>query len=396
MSGHQLSSFTDQPPLVLHIVYRFATGGIENGLVNLINHMPPERYRHAILALTDITDFSQRIRRRDVEFFSLNKSPGHGLWQYPKLFKLFRQLRPAIVHTRNLAALESQVPAWAADVPVRIHGEHGRDMRDLTGDNVNLQWTRRFYKKFLHHYISLSSDLTAYLLRKIHVAPGSITQINNGVDTVHFYPMPRGVQKIPGCPFNPALHCLVGTVGRMQVVKDQVMLAHAFVQALTLDPELQHRMRLVMVGDGPLMAQVQSVLATAGFSHLAWLPGERDDVAEIMRGFHVFALPSLAEGLCNTILEAMASGLPVIATAVGGNSQLVVPGLTGTLVEPGNPQAMAISLLNMASQSELAKCMGRAGRQRILDSFSLESMVSTYASVYDRQLLRAHPPFTNH
>jgi glycosyltransferase involved in cell wall biosynthesis len=182
----------------------------------------------------------------------------------------------------------------------------------------------------------------------------------------------------------------------MQVVKDQVMLAHAFVQALTLDPDLQHRMRLVMVGDGPLRAQVQSVLATAGFSHLAWLPGERDDVAEIMRGLHVFALPSLAEGLCNTILEAMASGLPVIATAVGGNSQLVVPGLTGTLVEPGNPQTMAIALLNMASQAEPAKSMGRAGRQRILDSFSLQSMVSTYASVYDRQLLRAHSPFTNH
>jgi len=396
VSEHHLSSFPDQPPLVVHVVFRFATGGIENGLVNLINHMSPDRYRHAVLALTDMTDFSQRIQRRDVAFFSLNKSPGHGVWQYPKLFKIFQQLRPAIVHSRNLAALESQVPAWAAGVPVRIHGEHGRDMGDLTGDNVNLQWTRRFYKNFFHHHISLSPDLTDYLVRKIHVSPSSITEIFNGVDTARFYPIPGGAQQILGCPFNPVQHWLVGTVGRMQVVKDQVMLAHAFVQALTLDPGLQHRMRLVMVGDGPLRAQVQSVLAAAGFLHLAWLPGERDDVAEIMRGLHVFALPSLAEGLCNTILEAMASGLPVIATAVGGNGQLVVPGQTGTLVESGHPQTMARALVNMASQSEIAQCMGRAGRQRMLDSFSLQSMVSSYASVYDHQLRRANSTFTNH
>ncbi len=112
-----MNSLPDQRPLILHVMYRLDTGGLENGVVNLINHMPPEAYRHAVLALTEVTEFSKRITRTDVEFVSLRKSPGHGVWQYPKLYQLFRELRPAVVHTRNLAALEAVIPAWAARVP---------------------------------------------------------------------------------------------------------------------------------------------------------------------------------------------------------------------------------------------------------------------------------------
>ncbi|MFZ2294209.1 MAG: TIGR03088 family PEP-CTERM/XrtA system glycosyltransferase, partial [Polaromonas sp.] len=308
----------DNRPLVLHVMYRFDTGGLENGIVNLINHMPPDAYRHAVLALTEVTEFRQRIQRSDVEFISLRKPPGHGVWQYPKLYKLFRQLRPQIVHSRNLAALEVQAPAWAAGVPVRIHGEHGRDVGDLDGSNLTYQRVRRFYRPFFHHYMALSRDLADYLVDKVHVSPDQITQVYNGVDTDRFSPAPHGPRPISGCPFNPVQHWLVGTVGRMQTVKDQVMLAHAFVQAIVLAPKLRLHMRLVMVGEGPLRAQAQAVLDAAGLGALAWLPGERSDVADILRGLHVFALPSLAEGISNTILEAMASALPVVATAVGG------------------------------------------------------------------------------
>ena len=118
----------DPRPLIMHVVYRFDVGGLENGVVNLINHMPADGYRHAVLALTEATDFSHRIRRDDVPVLSLHKPPGHGLWLYPQIYRLMRSWRPAIVHSRNLAALEAAVPAWAAGVPVRIHGEHGRDV----------------------------------------------------------------------------------------------------------------------------------------------------------------------------------------------------------------------------------------------------------------------------
>lgn len=385
---------TDRRPLVLHVMHRFDTGGLENGIVNLINHMPPYAYRHAVLALTEVTEFRQRIQRGDVEFISLHKPPGHGVWQFPKLFKLFRQLRPTIVHSRNLAALEAQAPAWAAGVPVRIHGEHGRDVGDLDGSNVTYQRVRRFYKPFVHQYTALSRDLADYLVDKVHVSPDAITQACNGVDTERFHPSPGGLQPIAGCPFDPAQHCLVGTVGRMQTVKDQLTLAHAFVQALTLAPELRQRMRLIMVGEGPLRAQVQDVLDTAGLGALAWLPGERNDVPDIMRGLHIFALPSLAEGISNTILEAMASGLAVVATAVGGNADLVLQGQTGYLVASSDPQAMALRLVALALNPQRVHSMGQAGRQRAQITFSLQAMVSTYQSVYDQQLRRLRPvPF---
>ena len=386
VTGKLMSS--DNRPLVLHVMYRFDTGGLENGIVNLINHMPSQAYRHAVLALTEVTDFSKRIHRNDVELISLHKPPGHGVWQYPKLFKLFRRLRPAIVHSRNLAALEVQAPAWAAGVPVRIHGEHGRDVGDLDGSNVTYQRVRRFYKPFVHHYLALSRDLDDYLVDKVQVRQKKITQVYNGVDTRSFSPSAGGPQPIAGCPFDPAKHWLIGTVGRMHPVKDQVMLAHAFVQTLALAPQLRPRLRLVMVGEGPLRAQALAVLEAAGLADLAWLPGERHDVADIMRALHAFALPSLAEGISNTILEAMASGLPVVATAVGGNADLVVHGQTGLIVPAADPLAMAREIAVLASNPEQARAMGGAGRRRVEATFSMQAMVKTYQAVYDTQLRR--------
>jgi len=381
----------DPRPLILHVVYRFDTGGLENGVVNLINHMPPDAYRHAVLALTEVTDFKDRIQRSDVDFISLRKPPGQGLWQYPKLYKIFRRLHPQIVHSRNLAALEVQLPSWAARVPVRIHSEHGRGLEDQEGNGVIYQRMRRFYKPFVHHYMALSRDLADYLVHKTNVAPDKITQAYNGVDTDHFHPPGNGQQPIAGCPFNPAEHWLVGTVGRMQTVKDQTMLAQAFVQALAQAPHLKTKMRLVMVGEGPLRAQAQSLLDQAGVGDLAWLPGERSDVAHIMQGLHAFALPSLGEGISNTILEAMASALPVVATAVGGNADLVLQDKTGFITPPADPQAMAQQLVALAGNPWLAFKMGQAGRQRVVSTFSMQAMVATYQRVYDQQLQLQQP-----
>ena len=187
----------DSRPLVAHVMYRFDTGGLENGIVNLINHMPASAYRHAVIALTEITDFRQRIQRDDVEFIALNKAPGHLLWIYPELFRLFRRLRPAIVHTRNLAALEAQVPAWLAGVKGRIHGEHGRDVGDYDGKNKKYQWIRRLYSPFVKHYIALSRDLADYLTHTIGITGHRVAQIYNGVDATRFQPA-NSRQPIPG------------------------------------------------------------------------------------------------------------------------------------------------------------------------------------------------------
>lgn len=382
-----MEALTDSRFLVVHVVYRFDMGGLENGVVNLINNMSSRNYRHVVLALTEVTDFRKRIVRDDVVFLALNKPPGHALSLYPSLFRLFRELRPSIVHTRNLAALEVLVPAWAAGVSVRIHGEHGRDVGDFDGSSKKYQWMRRLYSPFVGHYVALSRDLASYLTDKVRISGKRITQVYNGVDAVRFSPT-DDIQRplIPGCPFVGAQLWRVGTVGRMQTVKDQLTLTRAFIRALEIAPELKSRLRLALVGDGPLREGCQLLLDTAGVSALSWLPGERDDVPEIMRGLDCFVLPSLAEGISNTILEAMACGLPVVATDVGGNADLVIHGVTGQIVPAGDVDAMAHSLVQLASSPELAQSMGRAGRQRILEKFSLDAMVGTYQGLYDRLL----------
>jgi len=384
----------DVRPLVAHVMHRFDTGGLENGVVNLINHMPADAYRHAVIALTDITDFKNRIQRPDVQFFALNKQPGHVLWIYPQLYRLFRQLKPAIVHTRNLAALEATVPAWAAQVPARIHGEHGRDVGDFDGTNKKCQWIRRIYSPFVKHYIALSQDLAHYLTHSVGIGAKRVTQIYNGVDTSRFHPSSQR-QDIPGSPFNKAGLWLVGTAGRMQTVKNQTNLARAFVQAINAEPRLRERLRLVMVGDGPLRNESIAILEAAGLAELAWLPGERKDIPDVMRGLDCFVLPSLGEGISNTILEAMASGLPVIATAVGGNPELVDDARTGHLVPAADPGALARAIIALALTPEKARAMGNAGRKRIEAQFSITAMIDSYQQIYDRLLGRMLRSTTN-
>jgi sugar transferase (PEP-CTERM/EpsH1 system associated) len=380
VSGH------DARPLVVHVVFRFDTGGLENGVVNLINHMPAEAYRHTIVALTQITDFRKRIRRDDVGFFALDKPPGQTARIFPRLVRLFRQLRPAIVHSRNLAALETQVPAWLAGVPVRIHGEHGRDIGDLDGSNVKYRWARRLYRPFVTRYVALSSDLERYLTGAVGIPATRVSQIYNGVDLSRFSAAASARGRIEGCPFGEPGHWLVGTVGRMQEVKDQCGLARAFVAAMARAPELRSRLRLVMVGEGPLRDRARAILEEGGVADLAWLPGERDDVPAILRGLDCFVLPSLAEGISNTILEAMASGLPVIATDVGGNAELVQTGRTGMLVPAADAGALAAAIVDCAADPDVARDRGRAGRDRVVREFSMDAMTGAYRDLYDQLL----------
>ncbi|MCC7486315.1 MAG: TIGR03088 family PEP-CTERM/XrtA system glycosyltransferase [Burkholderiales bacterium] len=370
-------------PLVAHVIYRLDVGGLENGVVNLVNRMPPERYRHAIVCLTGYSDFHRRIRRADVPLFSLEKPPGNSPVLHWKLWRLFRALRPAIVHSRNLAALEAQLPAALAGVPVRLHGEHGRDKDDPDGANPHRRRLRRLFRPFVHRYIAVSRDLAAYLENGVGVDPGRITQIYNGVDAELFHPAAgaRESLALPGAADTGLF--VIGTVGRMQDVKDQPTLARAFVALAREAGAHARRLRLVMVGDGPLRAEAHRVLAEAGLTDQAWLPGSRDDIPGVMRGLDLFVLPSLAEGISNTLLEAMASGLPVVATAVGGNPELVEDGMTGTLVAPGDPAAMARAMLAYFRDPALGRRHGGAGLAAVAARFRMEAMTAAYLRVYD-------------
>src|SRR4051812_31449817 len=155
----------------------------------------------------------------------------------------------------------------------------------------------------------------------------------------------------------------------MHEVKDQLTLVRAFLHVLSTVPQARAWLRLVIIGDGPLREEARQLLHTAGAESLAWLPGERQDSPDIIRALDVFVLPSLREGLSNTLLEAMASGLPVVATRVGGNPELVEEGSTGQLVPPADPAAMAAALGVYIRDRALAVHHGWAGRQRVQNHF---------------------------
>jgi Glycosyltransferase len=260
-------------------------------------------------------------------------------------------------------------------------------MNDPEGKRLRYRLVRRAYRPFVNHYVALSHHLNDYLERAVGVPRERISQTYNGVDTEHFRPADTRLP-IPGCPFGAIDEWLIGWVGRMEGVKDPLNLARAFIRA----SERSDRLRLVLVGDGALRADLENVFKTAGLLDRVWFAGERKDVADIMRGLDCFALPSLAEGISNTILEAMASRLPVVATRVGGNPELIESGMTGVLVPRASSDALADALLHYFNHRATARRHAKAARQLVENRFSLSRMVHDYSSLYERTLGAAGVP----
>ena len=128
-----------KPPLIAHIVNYLGVGGLENGVVNLINHIPRERYRHAVVCLEGHSDFYRRLTHEDVQLYSLNKREGNDIGIHWRVWHLLRKMRPALVHTRNLNAMESILPATLAGVSRRVHGEHDYGDTSLVFHTVSVR-----------------------------------------------------------------------------------------------------------------------------------------------------------------------------------------------------------------------------------------------------------------
>jgi sugar transferase (PEP-CTERM/EpsH1 system associated) len=375
-----------KPPLIAHVVHTLRVGGMENGLVNLINRTPAGRYRHAVICLTDYDRFAERIEVPEVPIHALHKREGKDPAVYGRLWRLLRQIRPDLVHTRNLAALEGQLPAALAGVRRRVHGEHGRDMADLTGSSRKYRWLRRAYRPLIHAFVPLSADLERYLREGVGVPANRITRICNGVDVARFHPEEGARARFREERGWQPETLVIGWVGRMEPVKNPLGLVDAFARLVARHPEWRNRLGLALVGGGSQSPQVAAALAEAGLADRAWLPGSREDVPELLRAFDVFALPSLAEGISNTILESLASGVPVVATDVGGNAELVAPAMAGRLVPAKDPEALATALGAYLGAPERLAAERDAARARAVERFSIDTMVGAYLDLYDRVL----------
>jgi sugar transferase (PEP-CTERM/EpsH1 system associated) len=373
----------DRTPLIAHVVYHFGTGGMENGMVNLFNHLPPEGFRHVVISQTGYSEFRRRITAQHVDFYDLGKQPGHDYRWMPRLYKLFNELRPDILHTRNLNALEAQFVGAAWGVKGRVHGEHGRDMYDLDGTNWKYNLMRRAARRVVHQYIAVSRDLEAWLGETVRVSPERLNQIYNGVDTAKFCP---GMSSLP-LPVSSQgethdFRCVIGSIGRMAAVKNYPSLVQAFIRLCRQSPTPED-LRLVIVGDGPVRAECQALIDAAGLTDQALFPGDRSDTPDWLRSFDVFVLPSLGEGISNTILEAMATGLPVVASRVGGSPELVAEGETGSLFPSGDVDTLTEILSRYAADPTRRQREGQAARARIENRFSWPRAAAAYQAVYE-------------
>ncbi len=363
----------------MHLTYALDVGGLETLLVDCINKMPADQYRHVVVCLTRSSKFAERITQPGVEVYALNKAPGLGLGTHVAFWKLARQLRPTILHTYNLAAMEYAFTAATAGVPVRVHAEHGRDTSDPQGLNPKHNFLRRRLAPFIDCYVPVSEDLHQWLGQVVKIGAAKTLFIKNGVDTDKYQPGARGA----GAPWG-AQHFVIGTVARISDIKNQRGLVDAFILLRQMLPEQAPHLRLSIIGDGPLLPALRAQVTAAGLQDVVWLPGARSDVAQLVPEFSVFALPSLAEGTPVSLLEAMACALPVVASNVGGIPEVVTEQVEGSLVPPQDTEALAQALAQYVRSPALAGQHGRAGRARVVQQYSMAAMLTAYTALYAR------------
>lgn len=355
---------------VMHVVWNLRAGGSENGIVNVVNGLDRARFRPSVCSCRPVDAFARRLAPH-VDLFAFRRADGNDPQFILQLLALLRRERPDIVHTHGWGTLvEGYLAARLAGVPIIVHGEHGTiRTRPLAVKVQRSIWSR------IDRVLSVSSGLSARMAAEIGFALSDIQTIRNGVDLSRFSPRDRThARRAIGLPDQGFL---VGTVGRLVPVKDH----STFLRALAVVRARGVACDAVLVGEGPLASRLREECDRLGLDNVRLL-GHREDVPVVLAALDLFVLSSISEGLSNTILEAMATGLPVVATRVGGAEEIVVHGRTGLLVPPSDPEALAAALTWMAAAPAERAEMGRRGRERAVCEFRLERMVREYEELY--------------
>lgn len=349
---------------VVHLVSSLNVGGQEMVILSLVEAMDRTRFRSRVICLHERGALAPRAEAMGIPVEVIG-GDGLGLVSTARrLARRLRALRPDVLHTHNPAP--HQVGALArrlARVPVLIHTKHGRNFfyRRLE------QWAERVAGRWSDLVVPVSRDAADVARADDRVPAARIRVIHNGVTLGAAPSRPRrgGASR--------AVH-----VARLNRIKDQTTL----LRAVRLVADRRPTFRLDIVGDGPLGTPLREESHRLGLDNVVTFHGMQDDVQPFLEGADLFVLSSVSEGIAITLLEAMGAALPVVATDVGGNREVVVPGLTGTLVPPADPAAMADAIVAMLDDPARAVSMGLAGRSRVEDEFNLARTVTAYQSAY--------------
>lgn len=367
---------------ICHLVFRFDIGGLERVVVNSINHLDDNQFRHTIIALTYVTDFISEIDK-DVEHYSLNKKAGNDYKVHVRLFKLLRQLAPDVLHTYNLATIEYQWVGLLAGVPLRIHAEHGRDSYDPTGSVKKYQLIRKVCSYAVHKVVAVSSELEEWLSEKVGISHSKLQLIANGIDVDYFNRdiavRSNNVTELSGRQSS----FIFGHVARLHAIKNQIMLLEGFLGACQASEDFSKSCSLVIVGDGPDEKKLKSyVAAHALLKENVIFTGAQSGVRDYYRSFDVFVMSSIAEGVPMTLLESMSMSVPHLVTKVGGIGEVINHGKTGLGVDSGDKEAFTKGLIELYTDSEQVAKMSDAARARIVNAYSQEMMTQKYTDLY--------------
>jgi sugar transferase (PEP-CTERM/EpsH1 system associated) len=363
--------------VIAHVLGCFQMGGAEQVALDLAASQ--RAAGHRVLAIGIAMDpggpRERQLLERGVEVHLVPRRAGFDITLIPRLSALFRRNHVSIVHTHDQQPLIYAAPAARlAGVPV-CHTKHGDNL-----DMGRRLWLRRAGAACVNAYVVVS-DATAEEARAHREAPSKkLRVILNGIDLSRFRPDPEVRAEVRSELAIAPDAWVVGTVGRLAPVKNQALLLRAAAPMLSADA------RLVVVGDGPEAGPLHALSEKLGISDRVLFLGERHDVPRLLRAFDTFALSSWTEGLPLGLLEAMATALPVVATAVGGVPAVIADGETGLLVRPNDAGALGAALAELMADPARAARMGREGRAAALAGYSSEAMASRYMELYESLL----------
>jgi glycosyltransferase involved in cell wall biosynthesis len=360
-------------PRVMQLVLSLSPGGTERLVIELCRRLADD-VDTVVCCLDQPGEWADQVTALGIPVISLARQPGFHPSLSVRLRELLKARRIDVIHCHHYSPFVYGLLAAVLHPSVRVvFTEHGR----LHG--VALSKKRRLVNPVLARWPSKICAVSAALKRDM-VAEGfperSIEVVYNGVE-LGPRPQPRERTATRAALQLPSDAFVVGTVGRLDPVKN----IGALVQALALVLPRYPTAKVVVVGDGPERQQLIDHAAAAGVSDAVTFAGYRTDVRALMAAFDVYVNCSTYEGVSLTILEAMATALPVVATDVGGNSEVVINQETGLLVR-SSPEAIAAAVGALAENRDRRHTMGDASRWRVKRHFTIERMVNDYAAAY--------------
>ena len=360
----------DRRPTICYIIDDLGIGGAQRQLVELVKSLPRDRYAlHVISLSTKKCALEPLVRDAGVPLTLIPQSGIVSPRAFWRLYRTLRALRPAAVHTWLFTAdLYGRLAAWLAGVPVILSS-----VRSVEPDKPShYVAVDRLLRHITTGFTVNAKAIGKVLASREGVSPDRITTVYNGVDLRAFTPSLRNGSHAP----------MIGIIGRLVPVKDHA----TFLRAAVLISREQPAARFLIVGNGPLREALNQEVARVGLEERVQFLDSQSDTASVFAALDVVVVSSRYEGCCNVILEGMAMGKPVVATAVGGNPELIVPGETGYLVPSDDAMNLATAILQLLRDPEHARAMGQAGRRRIEAHFTLDRMVREIETVYRRWL----------